>query len=50
VGATGIKQLVEIYDQLLGRGGNKQVEKAKVGLTQNIGGTGATAVVHILQS
>lgn len=48
VGATGVKQLVEIYDQLLGRGGKKQVEKAKVGLTQNIGGTGATAVVHIL--
>lgn len=49
VGATGIKQLVEINDQLLGRGGRKQVEKAKVGLTQNIGGTGATAVIHILQ-
>jgi len=49
VGATGVKQLVEIYDQLLGRGGKKQVANAKVGLTQNIGGTGATAVVHILQ-
>jgi acetyl-CoA C-acetyltransferase len=49
VGATGVKQLVEIYDQLIGRGGKKQVEKAKVGLTQNVGGTGATAVVHILQ-
>jgi acetyl-CoA C-acetyltransferase len=49
VGATGVKQIVEINDQLLGRGGKKQVEKAKVGLTQNIGGTGATAVVHILQ-
>jgi len=49
VGATGVKQLVEINDQLLGRGGKKQVEKAKVGLTQNIGGTGATAVVHVLK-
>lgn len=49
VGATGVKQIVEINDQLLGRGGKKQVAKAKTGLTQNIGGTGATAVVHILQ-
>jgi acetyl-CoA C-acetyltransferase len=49
VGATGVKQIVEINDQLLGRGGKKQVDKAKIGLTQNIGGTGATAVVHILQ-
>ena len=49
VGATGLKQIVEIRDQLLGRGGRKQVERAKVGLTQNVGGTGATVVVHILQ-
>jgi len=49
VGATGVKQIVEIYDQLIGRGGKKQVEGVKVGLTQNVGGTGATAVVHILQ-
>jgi acetyl-CoA C-acetyltransferase len=49
VGATGVKQLVEIYDQLIGRGGRKQVNGIKVGLTQNVGGTGATAVVHILQ-
>jgi acetyl-CoA C-acetyltransferase len=50
VGATGVKQIAEIYDQLIGRGGNKQVAGANVGLTQNVGGTGATAVVHILQS
>lgn len=49
VGATGIKQIVEIRDQLIGRGGKKQVEDAKVGLTQNVGGTGATVVIHILQ-
>lgn len=49
VGATGIKQIVEIRDQLLGRGGKKQVQKASVGLTQNVGGTGATVVIHILQ-
>ncbi|MGI8420085.1 MAG: thiolase domain-containing protein [Candidatus Levyibacteriota bacterium] len=49
VGATGVKQIVEIRDQLLGRGGEKQVKGAKVGLTQNVGGIGATVVVHILQ-
>jgi acetyl-CoA C-acetyltransferase len=49
VGATGIKQIVEIRDQLLGRVGKRQVAGAKVGLAQNVGGTGATVVVHILQ-
>lgn len=50
VGATGVKQVVEIYQQLLGRAGRKQVEKIKVGLTHNVGGSGATAVIHILSN
>ena len=49
VGATGVKQIVEIYNQLKGRGGKKQIKKAKVGLAHNVGGTGGTATVHILQ-
>lgn len=49
VGATGVKQIVEIYDQLKGRTKKRQVKGAKTGLTQNVGGSGATAVVHILQ-
>jgi acetyl-CoA C-acetyltransferase len=49
VGATGVKQLVEIKEQLEGRSGKKQVDGAKVGLTQNVGGTGATVVIHVLQ-
>jgi|SRR3989344_764755 len=49
VGATGVKQIVEITQQLQKRAGKKQVENAKVGLAQNVGGTGATVVVHILQ-
>lgn len=49
VGATGVKQVVEIYHQLKGDCGSRQVEKAKLGLTHNVGGSGATAVVHILQ-
>lgn len=48
VGATGVKQIVEIRDQLLGRAGKRQVPGAKVGLTQNVGGTGATVVIHVL--
>lgn len=49
VGATGVKQIVEIVNQLRGRGGRRQVEKPLVGLAHNVGGTGGTAVVHILQ-
>ena len=48
VGATGIKQAVEIVLQLRGEAGKRQVGGAEVGLTHNVGGTGGTAVVHIL--
>ncbi len=47
IGATGIAQVVEIVTQLRGEAGKRQVSGAKIGLTQNIGGTGATAVVHL---
>ena len=49
VGATGVKQIVEIYNQLKGTAGKKQVTGAKIGLTHNVGGSGATAVIHILK-
>ncbi len=49
VGATGVKQIVEITRQLKGKAGQRQVKGAKIGLTQNLGGAGATAVVHILK-
>lgn len=49
VGATGIKQIVEIYDQLIGRTGARQVKNARVGLAHNVGGSGGTAVVNILR-
>lgn len=48
VGATGVKQIAELVDQLRGRGNGKQVAGAKSGLAHNVGGSGATAVVHIL--
>lgn len=49
VGATGIKQVVEIVEQLRGKTGARQVKGARVGLAHNVGGSGATAVVHILK-
>lgn len=49
VGATGVKQLVEVADQLRGKAFKRQVSGANYGLTHNVGGSGATAVVHILK-
>lgn len=48
VGATGIKQIVEITAQLRGEAGERQVKGAKIGLTHNVGGSGAVAAIHIL--
>ena len=48
VGATGIRQIADLVKQLRGEAGKLQVNGAKIGLAQNIGGTGATAVVSIL--
>jgi acetyl-CoA C-acetyltransferase len=48
VGATGVYQLVEVVQQLRGEAGPTQVEGARVGMAQNIGGSGATVVTHIL--
>lgn len=50
VGATGIAQINEIVHQLRGTAGKRQVEGAKAGLTHNVGGSGATVVVHVLSS
>lgn len=47
VGATGVKQAVEITMQLRGEAGKRQVDGAEIGLTHNVGGSGGTAVVHI---
>lgn len=49
IGATGVKQVVEIVEQLRGRAGKRQVKGARAGLAHNVGGSGATAVVHILK-
>ncbi|MCX8166588.1 MAG: thiolase domain-containing protein [Candidatus Micrarchaeota archaeon] len=49
VGATGIKQIVEVAIQLRNQAGKRQVKNAEIGMTHNVGGSGATAVVHILK-
>ncbi|MCA2002344.1 MAG: thiolase domain-containing protein [Chloroflexi bacterium] len=48
VGATGMYQIVEIVQQLRGECGKTQVDGAKTGMAQNIGGSGATILTHIL--
>jgi acetyl-CoA C-acetyltransferase len=49
VGATGVYELVDLVTQLRGDAGENQVKDAAIGMTQNIGGTGATIVTHILE-
>jgi len=50
IGATGVGQVVEVFDQLTGKAGEREVKDAKIGLTQNFGATGASCAVHIFQS
>jgi len=49
VGATGIYQIVEVVQQLRGLAGKNQVRNARLGMAQNIGGSGATVITHILE-
>jgi acetyl-CoA C-acetyltransferase len=48
VGATGVAQICDIVQQLRGEAGERQVKRNRVGLAQNLGGSGATSVVSIL--
>jgi len=48
VGATGVYQIVEAAQQLRGQAGPNQVKNARIGMTQNIGGSGAAVITHIL--
>ncbi len=50
VGATGMYQIVEVAQQLRGECGETQVDGAKIGMAQNIGGSGATILTHILKA
>lgn len=48
-GATGVYQVVEVARQLRGQADANQIEGAKIGMAQNLGSSGATAVTHILK-
>jgi acetyl-CoA C-acetyltransferase len=49
VGASGTGQVVEIWKQLRGEAGERQVPGVTLGLTHNLGGTGQSCVVHIFE-
>jgi len=48
VGATGVAQICDVAVQIRGEAGERQVERHSLGLAQNLGGSGATAVVTVL--
>lgn len=50
IGATGMYQIVEVVQQLRGECGETQVENARIGMAQNIGGSGSNIITHILKA
>jgi acetyl-CoA C-acetyltransferase len=50
VGATGAAQIFEVVTQLRGEAGKRQIRNARIGLAQNMGGSGGSATVHILEA
>lgn len=50
VGATGVAQIIENFIQLRGEAGKRQVKDAKIGMAQNMGGSGGSSIVHILEA
>lgn len=49
VGATGMYQVCEVVQQLRGEAIGTQIEGARIGMTQNIGGSGSNIITHILR-
>jgi len=49
VGATGTGQAYEVYLQLTEQAERRQVSGVEIGLGHNVGGSGATATVHIFR-
>ena len=48
VGATGVAQICDVALQIRGEAGERQLKRNRIGLAQNLGGSGATCVVSIL--
>ncbi|MEY7851656.1 thiolase domain-containing protein [Natrarchaeobius sp. A-rgal3] len=49
IGATGTGQVVEVFDQLTGSAGDRQLEEPRYGLTHNVGGSGGATAVHVFE-
>ena len=49
IGATGIGQVVEVFEQFTGKAGERTIKDAQLALTHNFGATGASAAVHIFK-
>ena len=49
IGATGIGQVVEVFEQFTGKAGDRTIQDAQIALTHNFGATGASAAVHIFK-
>lgn len=49
VGATGVAQIVECVTQLRENAGERQIKNAKIALAQNMGGSGGSSIVHIME-
>ncbi|MBW2638461.1 MAG: thiolase family protein, partial [Deltaproteobacteria bacterium] len=53
IGASGLAQIYEVVHQLRGEAGKRQVEGARIGLTENGGGNigveEASMTIHILE-
>ncbi|MEM3144015.1 MAG: thiolase domain-containing protein [Candidatus Nitrosotenuis sp.] len=50
IGATGVGQVAEVFEQLTGKAGERTIKDAQIGLTHNFGATGASCAVHIFKS
>jgi acetyl-CoA C-acetyltransferase len=48
VGATGVGQICDLASQIRGEAGERQLDRNRLGLAENLGGSGATAVVTVL--
>ena len=49
IGATGVGQIVEVFEQFTGAAGERTIKDAEIALTHNFGATGASAAVHIFK-
>jgi acetyl-CoA C-acetyltransferase len=50
VGASGVAQVIELVEQLRGNAGDRQVKNAHLAMAQNMGGSGGSCVIHILEA